>query len=153
LWGHRTTADGTLSGMTVWTLAEVEQVVRMSWGADTCDPDDLADWRRDNPPRGQCGATALVLNDLFGGDLVLGEVRVAGERTGVHYWNRFGATVELDLTRGQFRPDEVVVGATIVPRPAGPPRRCRAQYELLRDRVLTHLWTSTNDVGVIRLGW
>jgi hypothetical protein len=70
---------------------------------------------------------------------VLGEVRVGGLRTGVHYWNRFGGVVELDLTMGQFRPDEVVVGGTVVIRPPGPPKRCREQYELLRDRVSTHL--------------
>jgi hypothetical protein len=31
------------------------------------------------------GNIALVLKDLLGGDLVLGEVHVAGERTGVHW--------------------------------------------------------------------
>lgn len=127
--------------MTLWTIAEVERVVRMSWGADTCDPVDLADWGPDNPARGQCGVTALLLNDLFGGDLVLGEVRVAGERTGVHWWNRFGAGLEVDLTREQFRLDESVVGGQVVQRPDGPPRRCREQYELLRDRVVARLST------------
>lgn len=121
--------------MTVWTLAEVERAVRAAWDADTCDPADLADWRPDNPARGQCGATALVLHDLFGGQLVLGEVHVAGERTGYHYWNRFAA-LEVDLTREQFGPDEVVTGARVLDRPAGPPRRCREQYDLLRHRVL-----------------
>ncbi len=111
----------------------------MSWGKDTCDPADRPDWRPDNPARGQCGVTSLVLNDLFGGDLVLGEVRVAGERTGVHYWNRFGAGVEVDLTRDQFGPAESVVGAEVVQRPAGPPKRCRAEYELLRARVFAGL--------------
>jgi hypothetical protein len=79
--------------------------------------------------------TALVLNDLFGGDLVLGEVHVAGERTGVHYWNRFGTGLEVDLTRDQFRPEEEVADGQVVRRPEGPPRRCRE----LRDRVLTRL--------------
>lgn len=65
-----------------WTLADLQHVVRMSWGKDTCDP-------ADRHARGQCGVTALVLNDLFGGDLVLGEVRVAGERE------------EYDLLRGR----------------------------------------------------
>jgi hypothetical protein len=32
--------------------------------------------------------TALVPHDLFGGGLMLGEVRIAGERVGVHYWNQ-----------------------------------------------------------------
>jgi hypothetical protein len=123
----------------MWTLTEVERAVRASWGADTCDPADRADRCRENPARGQCGVTALVLNDLFGGDLVLGEVRVAGERVGVHYWNRFGAGVEVDLTREQSRPDEEVVGGEVVRRPAGPPRRAREEYELLRDRVAARL--------------
>lgn len=123
----------------VWTLIDVERAVRASWGADTCDPVDLADWHPDNPARGQCGVTALVLNDLFGGDLVLGEVHVAGERTGMHYWNRFATGLDVDLTRDQFGPEEKVAGGQVVRRPDGPPRRCREQYDLLRDRVLTRL--------------
>jgi hypothetical protein len=127
--------------MTGWTLAEVEHAMRAGWGADTCDPADVADWRPDNPTRGQCGVTALVLHDLFGGDLMFGEVRVAGERTGVHYWNRFGGGLEIDLTREQFGPEEVVSGQRVVVRPDGPPKRCRAQYELLRERVLRSVRT------------
>jgi hypothetical protein len=123
----------------VWTLTDLEQAVRTSWGADTCDPVDRADWHPGNPARGQCGVTALVLNDLLGGDLVLGEVHVAGERTGIHYWNRFGTDLEVDLTRDQFRPDESVVGGQVVARPDGPPRRCREEYELMRARVLARL--------------
>lgn len=123
----------------MWTLTDMERAIRTSWAADTCDPVDRADWRPDNPARGQCGVTALVLNDLLGGDLVLGEVQVAGERTGVHYWNRFGAGVEVDLTRDQFTPEETVVGGTVLPRPSGQPKRCREEYELLRKRVLAAL--------------
>jgi hypothetical protein len=121
------------------TLVEVEQAVRASWGRDTCDPADLADWRPDNPSRGQCGVTALVLNDLFGGELVLGEVRVDGVRAGVHYWNRFGFGVEVDLTRAQFRAEEIVTAPRVLTRPEEPPRRCREQYELLRARVFAKL--------------
>jgi hypothetical protein len=121
------------------TLAAVDGVIRAAWDADTCDPVDLADWSPDNPARGQCGVTALVLHDLFGGDLVLGEVRVDGVRTGHHWWNRFGPGIDVDLTREQFRADEVVTAGRVVERPARPPRRCRAQYELLRDRVIAGL--------------
>jgi hypothetical protein len=117
-----------------WTLADVERAVRAAWGADTCDPVDLADWRPDNPALGQCGVTALVLHDLFGGQLVLGEVHASGERTGVHYWNRF-AGLEVDLTREQFGPESVVSAGQVLDRPAGQPKRCREQYELLRERV------------------
>src|ERR1700741_221377 len=113
-------------------------------GADTCDPVDLDDWHPGNPARGQCGATALVLHDLFDGELVLGEGHVGGARTGYHYWNRFG-TGDVDLTRGQFRPDgavvggEVVVSRQVVVRPLGPPKRRAEQYDRLRSRVLARL--------------
>ncbi|GAA1688245.1 YunG family protein [Fodinicola feengrottensis] len=121
------------------TLAQFESLVRASWGADTCDPADLADWHPENPSRGQCGVTALVLHDFFGGDLMLGEVLVESAKVGYHYWNRFGGRMEVDLTREQFRPDEHVSAGHAVVRPDGPPRRCREQYETLRDRVLTKL--------------
>lgn len=121
-----------------WTLSDIEFAVRAAWGTDTCDPVDLNDWHEGNPSRGQCGVTSLVLNDLLGGELVLGEVHVDGRQVGVHYWNRFGG-VEVDLTREQFRPDETVTGGRVVERPPGTPHRCREQYEVLRRRVLTRL--------------
>jgi hypothetical protein len=49
------------------TLTEIEAAMRASWGEDTCDPVDLP-WSTDNPAKGQCGVTALVLNDLLGGE-------------------------------------------------------------------------------------
>ena len=117
------------------TLAGVEAAFRASWGPDTCDPDDLPDWRPDNPARGQCGPTALVLNDLMGGELVLAEVRAHGCRVKYHWWNRLGV-VEVDLTREQFSISEHVGVGEAVARPPGPPKRCREQYELLRARVI-----------------
>jgi hypothetical protein len=128
-----------LSAVTVQNLAEIERIIRVSWGADTCAPDDLADWHPVNPSRGQCGVTALVLNDLFGGDLLLDEVHVDGQRVGHHWWNRFGAAAEVDLTLEQFRPDEVVTAGRVIERPPGPPRRCHEQYDILRARVFARL--------------
>nr|WP_240942836.1 NUDIX domain-containing protein [Planosporangium thailandense] len=101
------------------------------------------DWRPENPARGQCGVTALVVHDLLGGDLILGEVYEHGTRRGCHYWNRLPDGTEVDLTRDQFRPDEVVTAGSVVAQPFGSPRRCRGQYELLRHRVLAQL----HDVG------
>nr|WP_059007242.1 hypothetical protein [Streptomyces specialis] len=124
--------------MTTWVLSDIEDAVRASWGADTCTPEYRPRWRPENPARDQCGATALVLNDLLGGELVRGEVRAGGERTDYHWWNRLGLGVEIDLTREQFEPGEVVVGPVVVPRPVEIVR-LRAEYELLRDRVLESL--------------
>ncbi|UCM87894.1 YunG family protein [Streptomyces marincola] len=119
-------------------LADVERAVRASWGADTCTPEYRARWTPDNPARDQCGVTAMVLNDLLGGDLLRGEVRVAGQRTDFHWWNRLGMGVEIDLTREQFAPDEIVTEGVVIPRPPTIVR-LREEYELLRDRVLQRL--------------
>ena len=110
-------------------------ILRSAWGPDTCDPHDLDDWRPDNPARGQCGVTALVVQDLLGGDLVLGEVYVAQARVGHHYWNRLPDGRAVDYTADQFHPGETIVGRRTQQRPPGAPRRCRPQYELLSSRV------------------
>ena len=109
--------------------------VRAAWDAQTCDPVDLP-WSTANPSRGQCGVTALVLQDHLGGDLLVAEVtRDDGSRQGFHTWNLLPDGTELDLTRAQFLPHEHVGQPRVVPRPAGPPRRCAEQYALLAQRV------------------
>ena len=120
----------------VLTLVELERAVRAAWGADTCAPEDVPRWSPGNPARGQCGVTALVLQDLLGGDLVRGEVLVGGERVDFHWWNRVGG-VEVDLTREQFDASEVVGPGVVVVR--GPLRRMRAEYGLVRSRVFAAL--------------
>lgn len=80
--------------------------------------------------------TALVVQDLLGGDLILAEVHVDGVKDGNHYWNRLPDGKEVDLTADQFLPGEVIVNPRVVYRPPDAPRRFREQYERLRDRVL-----------------
>ncbi|MCF3101405.1 hypothetical protein IPZ58_07405 [Streptomyces roseoverticillatus] len=124
--------------MTPWLLSDIEKALINSWGADTCTPEYRSRWTPGNPARDQCGVTALVLNDLLGGDLVRGEVRVGGVRTDYHWWNRLGEGLEIDLTREQFRPEEIVTGGVVIPRPPEI-KRLREEYELLRARVLEKL--------------
>lgn len=40
-------------------------------------------WTSENPAKGQCGVTSLVINDLFGGDILKTETP-----EGWHYYNR-----------------------------------------------------------------
>jgi hypothetical protein len=54
-------------------------------------------WSPENPTHGQCAITALVIQDLLGGDLLKGKVNGAE-----HYWNRLPDSSEFDLTRDQF---------------------------------------------------
>jgi Domain of unknown function (DUF4158) len=49
------------------TLTDVETAIRASFGIDTYPHDSPNRWPADNPSRGQCGVTALVVNDLLGG--------------------------------------------------------------------------------------
>lgn len=128
-----------LGRMTMWTLSDVEQAVRASWGIDTCDPAAVENWKPDNPAWGQCGVTALVIQDLLGGDLVLGQVHLNGEKVDNHYWNRFSSGIDVDFTSEQFRGGQTVTDGKVVYRAPEGPRRCREEYELLRTRVLTRL--------------
>ncbi|MFF8413377.1 YunG family protein [Streptomyces omiyaensis] len=126
--------------MTPLLLSDIERAVRDSWSAETCTPEYRARWTEENPARDQCGVTAMVVNDLLGGELLRGEVHVAGERVDHHWWNRLGTGVEIDLTREQFGPEETVTDGVVVPRPPFEEwRRLHAEYELLRDRVLDRL--------------
>lgn len=128
--------------MTPWTLVQIDRALRICWAADTCSTDDLdrSSWSPENPAWGHCDITALLINDLLGGDLVVGAVHsVDGARQGHHWWNRLPSGIEIDLTREQFRDGQTIADAQIVKRPAAWPRRRGKQYELLRSRVAAHL--------------
>jgi len=78
----------------------------------------------------------MVIQDLVGGELILGQVHVDGVKVGHHWWNRLPDGTTVDLTAGQFHPGETVTGSEVRRRPPDAPRRCRGQYLLLRHRML-----------------
>jgi hypothetical protein len=109
--------------------------IRASWSVETCDPTDAADWTPANPSRGQCAVTALVVHDLYGGELLEAEVHFQdGSRQGFHYWNRL-AGVEVDLTREQFSDQEIVQEPQVIDRLPEFPWRAEEQYRIFRKRV------------------
>jgi hypothetical protein len=69
----------------------VLSVLRGCWSSETS-----ALWMPDNPARGQCNVTALVLHEHFGGELL--KTRVGAEW---HFYNRTDGHV-YDLTASQF---------------------------------------------------
>jgi hypothetical protein len=101
----------------VFSLTQVEQAIRESWGEDTSHPREGERWTRENPSLGQCDVTCLVVNDLLGGELAAADVYLDGERVEGHMWNRLPCGLEVDLTREQFRQGEIVGEPRFRPRP------------------------------------
>ncbi|GAA5107214.1 YunG family protein [Nocardia iowensis] len=127
--------------MIPWNLLAIDSALRASWAADTCSADDLAraDWQPGNPSYGHCDITALIVNDIFGGELMVGEVWLGGEQHGFHWWNRLSSGIELDLTREQFQLGQTLAAARVVERRPGPTRYRWSEYLLLRERVIARL--------------
>lgn len=71
--------------------------LRAAWSAGSS-----TKWTPGNPALGQCSATALVLRDRFGGELL--QTPVGGLP---HFYNRIAGT-RVDLTEAQFGAGEVV---------------------------------------------
>jgi hypothetical protein len=118
-------------------FATLEDAIRASWSAASCDPVD-APWPPDNPSRGQCNVTALVVQDHAGGDLIMSTVSHAdGTRQGHHFWNRLPDGTEVDLTREQFTGGEVVLEpGRLLKRPSDITNgRVYTQYVALSERV------------------
>jgi GNAT superfamily N-acetyltransferase len=115
------------------TLGEVEAAIRASWGRDTSDDPD--EWSEENPARGQCAVTALLVRELLGGEILVAGVLREGRRVDRHAWNRLDSGVTLDLTRSQFRRGERLEE----PRVEEPRLVDRARYELLARRVRDRL--------------
>jgi hypothetical protein len=82
-------------------LASLSVLFRKGWSAETSS--DPSKWTPQNPAWGQCAVTSAIIQDLMGGEVVWGEVRLPNGRRISHYWNRIG-DAEIDMTRGQFPP-------------------------------------------------
>jgi hypothetical protein len=126
--------------MPTWTLSEIEGAVRASWGPDTfvASADYMARGSG-QPSRGQCGTTALVIQDLLGGDLMVADVEYEGRVEGVHYWNVTPGGVELDLTRDQFIGAESLINQRRVTTERNPSAAGEQPFQLLRRRVTAAL--------------
>jgi hypothetical protein len=111
------------------TIDDLCYLLPSAWRADTSFLE--ADWSADNPAVGQCAVTALVVQDLFGGDLLRGRMQSAA-----HYWNRLPDGREVDLTAGQFEAEPVFEEATLRSREYVLSfTATRQRYQRLRDNL------------------
>ncbi len=72
-------------------LMLIEQYLLKCWSIETS-----SKWTTDNPYRGQCGVTALVINDLSGGNIL--KTKVEGQW---HFYNQIEGK-RYDFTKKQF---------------------------------------------------
>ncbi|MBU8683658.1 YunG family protein [Bacillus haynesii] len=78
-------------------LGQIEQIMKAlykSWSSDSS-----SKWSQDNPAKGQCGVTALVVNDILGG-----EISKTKLPEGWHFYNFINGK-RYDLTVSQFKED------------------------------------------------
>jgi hypothetical protein len=111
------------------TLAQLEDAIRGAWSVETSDSPE--EWTPELPSRGQCGATAAVVRDWLGGEILIANVLLDGRRAGRHAWNRLPSGLAVDLTRCQFTDGEELEA----PRVEEPVTMRRDSYELLARRV------------------
>ncbi|WP_025723768.1 YunG family protein [Paenibacillus polymyxa] len=70
---------------------ELEKALFQAWSLESSPK-----WIANNPAAGQCGVTALVVQDRLGGDILRTWLD-----SGWHYYNRIGEDI-IDFTRSQF---------------------------------------------------
>lgn len=104
--------------------------LRDAWCRETSsDPDN---WTPENPAWGQCAVSALIIQDLLGGELLRTTVQGVS-----HYYNRTENHELLDVTLEQFRSNVGLFGPTEVRTREyvlSFPDTAR-RYELLKSRV------------------
>jgi len=135
-WVRELTVEAAPDALTrAVTLAQLEEAIRVSWSAETCDHPES--WTPDNPAYQQCGVTARVVRDYLGGEILAAGVVRNGRRVDRHAWNRLPSGLVVDLTREQFRDgerlEEPAVSSPL--RSEHNPER----YELLARRVRAKL--------------
>ncbi|MFA5797924.1 MAG: hypothetical protein WC916_07910 [Candidatus Woesearchaeota archaeon] len=61
-------------------------------------------WTKGNPLWGHCAVISLLAQDIFGGELLRGDLtKISGfEHMRSHYWNLLPDGTEMDFTRSQF---------------------------------------------------
>lgn len=84
--------------------------LRKAWCRETAHPSYQSKWSEDNPSYGQCSVTALVMQDLYGGDIYSCKVgnnshfvNIINERMIDKTAEQFGGTDKIKYISGSFR--------------------------------------------------
>lgn len=74
----------------------LEKTFDDAWSKETACLKDQVIWSEKNKALGQCAVTALIVQDIFGGELI-------SSRDGSHFWNELPDGSQQDLSRKQFK--------------------------------------------------
>lgn len=93
--GHgKSKAQKSVLPTIVVDLPEFRSKIRHAWCQETsANPD----WSENNSALGQCAVTSLIIQDLFGGELLRTKINEVS-----HYYNKLPDGKIVDLTREQF---------------------------------------------------
>lgn len=120
-------------------IEELKDKLEKAWCAETSYYSET--WNEANPTYGQCAVTALLVNDILGGEIVWAEVDLFDGKKESHYFNLIDGK-EIDITRSQFTEGTVVPRG--VPKTKGytttrefmlSSENTRRRYELLKKKI------------------
>lgn len=115
---------------TTFPRTKVAAALRGAWS-----PATGGGWSAESPARGQCSVTALLLNDLFGGDILKTPLP-----EGDHFYNRIDGE-RVDLTDKQFEAPIAYLDLTS-DRNEAMADTSAARYEALRSAFLARFGKS-----------
>jgi hypothetical protein len=125
------------------TLEQVTDALQRSWSAYTAF--SAEEWSPQNPARGQCVVTALVIQDIFGGELQKLKTRFK-DKSESHYRNILPDDTTVDATRSQYPPEQLFTVSTInfngypsLREKLFSEANTESRYKLLRTHVLKAL--------------
>ncbi|TXR53962.1 YunG family protein [Reinekea thalattae] len=119
------------------SIDDVMRALRESWSLESTEEPE--NWQPSNPSRGQCGISSLIINDYFGGKLVLWKVFVGEEQIGFHYSNELPDGTQFDATGDQFWQSEELREPSVFDRPAKRPKNGAGRYLKLSSLVRSKL--------------
>ncbi|MBU8851919.1 hypothetical protein BGM24_08035 [Bacillus sp. FJAT-26377] len=97
-------------------------------------------WTADNPVKGQCGVTALVVQDIKGGDILKTPCK-----EGWHFYNQLNEQ-RYDLTQEQFR-EPLHYADILSSREEAFMDTNKEQYEYLKKHVIAYIHKNNDQKG------
>lgn len=108
---------------------QLRKALEQSWDKDTAYPAARKEASAGSS-HGQCWVTALIVQDYFGGNILVHDYGVDDAK---HFWNRLPDGVEIDLTADQF--EDGVVPHPPLETTGSPYRGWNPRYRKLSNRV------------------